>query len=190
MPKLTKWNRESIASRAVAHTYDPRKVALAKAEDALAREAYAFLFPKAETNLVAAVPENWIRRDTCLRLNAGGERITLVLIGDGLPVPYRPKGGDGDYGYSCNQLGTIPHGDLCDRIQAHARAVEALKEQRRDALRKVTTMLESVTTTSKLKEIWPEGEQFYSYLEPAPGPAVPAVRVDEINTLLGLSVAA
>lgn len=186
MAKLTKYSREAIARRAVAHAFDPRQAALADAEDVLAREAYDSIFPKDEQALVAAIPSNWFRLDACLQFNVGGQRITLNVKGDGLPVPYRMKGSEwGSYG--CHQIGTIEHGELCDRIQKHAQTVEDVKRERRDALRATENMLNAVTTTGKLKEVWPQGEQFYADYEDRPAPALPAVRVDEINSILGLS---
>jgi len=189
MAKLTKYSREAIARRAVAHAFDPRQAELAKTEGALAREAYSTLFPSTELALVAAVPSNWVRLDACLQFNVGGQSIRLNVEGEGLPVPYRMKGSE--YGsYGCHQLGVIEHGDLCDRIQAHAQLVDAVKNERRAALRATENMLEAVTTTGKLKEVWPQGEQFYAEYDDRPAVSLPAVRVDEINALLGLALTA
>jgi hypothetical protein len=189
MAKLTQYSREAIARRAVAHAFDPRQAELAVAEDALAREAYNATFPVDEQKLVAAVPANWFRLDACLQFNVGGQRITLNVTGDGLPVPYRMKGSD-YVGYNCHIVGVIEHGELCDRIQAHAQLVETVKTERRQALRATEEMLKAVTTTAKLRLVWPEGEQFYAQYDDKPSAQLPAVRVDEINALLGLAVAA
>jgi len=189
MAKLTKYSREAIARRAVAHAFDGRKAELDAAEDALAREAYNTVIPEAEQKLALKLPSNWLRLDACLQFNVGGQRITLRVSGDGLPVPYRMKGSE--YGtYGCHQLGVIEHGDLCDRIQKHAQAVETLKEERYTALRATEEMLNAVTTTGKLKEVWPQGEQFYADYEDRPAPSLPTVRVDDVNALLGLKEAA
>ncbi len=185
MARLTNYIRESIARSAINHAFDPKKEALSVTEDALACVAYAFVFSKKETDLVGKVPEYWFRLDSCLRFNVGGQSITLKLK-KGLPVPYGTKNGS-DSGYHCHNLGVIPHGDLCDRIQAHAQALEAYKEQRRGAERQVKAMLDAVTTTGKLKEVWPEGEQFYSVYDDVAAPKLPALRVDEINAMLGLA---
>ncbi|MGN6534093.1 MAG: Nmad5 family putative nucleotide modification protein, partial [Mesorhizobium sp.] len=39
------------------------------------------------------------------------------------------------------------------------------------------------------KEVWPEGEPFYADYQDKPAPALPAVRVQEINQMLGLQAA-
>lgn len=186
MTRLTKDIRTSIAMAAIEHAFDPRTEALSKAEDALAREAYASIIPEAETKAVNKLPENWIRRDACLRFNAAGYRVRLQTKGKSLPVPYAPHG-SASSGYGCNEIGTIKHGDLADRVQLHVRAVEALKEERRTAYRQVLVMLEAVTTVARLKEVWPEGEQFFGRFADAGKASLPTVRVAEINATLGLA---
>lgn len=186
MSRLTNDLRDAIARAAVAHAFDPKKEALATQEDALAREAYAVIIPQSETALVAAVPENWFRLDECLRFNAGGYNVTLSLIGQGLPVPYRPRGGE-DEGYHCHRLGSIPPGDLCDRVRAHVEEKETYKSERSVAHRAVTNLLHGVTTMKRLKEVWPQGEQFFDPYRNAPVASLPAVRVDEVNAMLGIA---
>lgn len=189
MSRLTNGVREAITASAVAHAFEPKLEALKTEADALAREAYALLFTEDEIAKVRAVPDHWFRLDECLRFNAGGYQVRLSLIGGGLPVPYRTR--DSDYGgYHCGVLGSVPHGDLCDRLRAHADAEEAYKAERRKAYHSVTAMLSAVTTVKRLREAWPEGEQFYAPYEGETATTLPAVRVDEVNAALGLSLAA
>lgn len=186
MTRLTKDLRQSIANAAVAHSFDPKADAHKVAEDALAREAYAHVIPASEVAAAEAMPSNWYRRDACLRFNAGGYTVRLNLIGDGLPVPYQAKG-EAYGGYHCAVLGSIPPGDLCDRIQAHAQDGEQLKAERRKAYQAVFAMLEGVSTLKRLAEVWPDGEQFYKRYAETPAASLPAVRVDEINAMLGIA---
>lgn len=184
MSNLTKYTRECIARAATAFAYDPKFKELNEEEDALAREAHAAIFPKAELATLKGVPANWIKLDACLRFNVGGQRLYLRTLDDGLPVPYRI----GDHaGYSCHELGTIPHGDLCDRIQAHAQAVEATKTANRETYRKVLALVDSARTVKKLRTIWPEGEQFYAKYDAVQPTKLPAIRIDELNAELGIA---
>lgn len=185
--KLTNFARTCIARRAVEESFGVRKAALEAEADALGREAYDLLYPTTERKLVEKLPSNWVRRDACLRFNVGGHDIVLNLIGEGVPVPYRAKGGDS--GYGCNRLGVIEPGDLCDRIQAHAITVEKYRDDRRAAERATRQMLDAVTTTGKLKEVWPEGEPFYADYQDKPVSSLPTVRIQEINQMLGLQAA-
>lgn len=182
--KLTNYSRDSIAKRAVEHSFAAQVAALEAEADALGREAYDLLYPATELKLVSKLPENWFRRDACLRFNVGGRDIVLN-VSSGLPVPYGPKGSSG--GYGCNRLGVIEPGELCDRIQAHAVAFEKHREDRRAAERATRQMLGAVSTVGKLEEVWPEGKPFYANYLDKSVPQLPAIRAQEINQMLGLA---
>lgn len=185
MSRLTNDTRNAIARNAIAFAFDPKREALEKEESELAHEVHAHLFKKSDRDLVEKLDPKWIVRITVLKINANGQSIELTS-GSALPVPYYGSQGNvGNYYYT---TGAIPSGDLCDRIQAHAMALEKYKEDRQGAYRKVEAMLTGVTTVKKLREAWPEGEQFYSPFEDKPAPQVPALRVEEINAMLGLPV--
>lgn len=186
--RLTNDMRQAISEAAVAHAFNPRRDELKKTEDQLAREAFACIFSAKEIEAVSKIPENWFRLDDCLKFNVGGQSITLRVEGQGLRVPYRAKG-SANGGWGCNNLGSIPHGDLCDRIQKHAQAFETYKEERRNAARVTMAMLNAVNTTKRLREVWPEGLQFFVMYEGEERQPLPAVRVDEINQILGLQAA-
>lgn len=183
--RLTNYTREAIAEAALKAAFEPKKQALLTAEDALAREAYAAVFTPDEVKKAKALPANWLRRDPCLHFNVNGLRIELCTIEQHLPVPYQSK--SGERGYGCHrQQGSISAGDLADRITAHAMAKEKLRDEKRDASNKLSAMLSSISTMNKLKETWPEGEQFYAQFMQVAAPLPPAIRVDEINSALGL----
>ena len=189
MTRLTNDMRETIRHAALEFAFAPRAEALKAQEDALARKAYAVVFPADELKAVAKVPSNWFRNDSCLRFNVAGRAIRLQTTDDGLPVPYRMK--DEEEGrWSCHQsLGTIHAGDLADEIQANADAKEELKTQCYAASAQTKSLLFSVTTIKRLREAWPEGEAFYAPLEEGNPSSLPALRTDELNAMLGLSPA-
>lgn len=186
MTRLTKDLRQAIANAAVAHAFEPRLEALKATEDALAREAYAFVIPAEEIEAAGHMPANWFRLDACLRFNVGGYTIRLQMAGEGVPVPYSAKN-EAYGGYHCGNLGTIPPGDLCDRIRAHSDATEAYKAERRTAYIATAGMLEGVSTLKRLSEVWPAGEQFYKRYAETSTTSLPAVRVDEVNAMLGIA---
>lgn len=177
--RLTNWDRDGIVTAAVHHAFEPRRAALAVAEDKLAKEAYAFLVPEAVRKQAAKLPAGWISYSATIRLNVGGLDMSLDLKKE-VPLPVRLR----TYG---ERLGAIPIGDLADRIQAHALAKEALKEERKEAQAKVKALVYSVTTVTKLREIWPEGEKFYGGIEKAEPKSFPAIRIAEVNAALGIA---
>ena len=182
--RLTNDLRDIICRKAVSHAFDPKKEALTQVEHGLAKEAYEAVFSDADRKAVAKVGKDWVRFDSCLKFNVGGLTITLNAAGEGFPVPYRING---YRGYSCNILGTVEFGELADRIQKHANDLEAYEAERTKAAKQLSAMLSKINTIKKLREVWPEGAQFYSKYEVESVAALPAIRVDEINSMLGLA---
>lgn len=188
MSRLTNYTREAISNAAIKAAFTPRENDFSAAEDALAREAYAAVYPADEVKKAMALPDNWLRRDPCLHFNVNGLRIELCTTDNHLPVPYRAK--SGDQGYSCHRSqGSIPEGDLAERITAHAMAKEALRDEKRSARIKLDAMLGSISTVKKLQEVWPEGAQFYAKFAEKPAALPPAIRVEDVNAALGLESA-
>ena len=177
--------RTIIRKAAVEASFASAQGEMAEAEASLAREAYEATFPAEVQALVAAVPENWFRKDPCLNFNVGGLRIRLETGGEGLPVPYQSAAGGG---YHCHaEIGVIERGDLCDRIQSHAKAKDDLRDKIQRAGRNLDALLSSISTVNKLKEFWPEGEPFYGRFLGAKAPSLPAIRFAEVNAVLGLA---
>lgn len=91
-------------------------------------------------------------------------------------------------GYHGNKFFTIKDGDLADEIVAWQAACTEWATEKRTMQLKVNAVLNSVTTFNSLQKTWPDGERFYKHL-PVDFPfrnQVPAVKVDELNTALGL----
>jgi len=65
--------------------------------------------------------------------------------------------------------------------------LETYKEERRAASSALRRMLDNVTTTKRLREVWPQGEQFFARFDKEDRPPPPALRVDEVNAMLGLA---
>ena len=190
MTRLTNDIREHIGRAAIKAAFDPRGEELAKAEDALCREAFAFCYTADEIKKAKALPDYWLRRDPCLRFVANGMRITLCTLADHHLIPYASKR-TGRGGYDCHaDHGAIADQDLADRIVAHARAKESLREERDNAERKLMSLINRFSTVKKLADAWPEGAPFYQrYLE-NPDALPPAVRFDDVNAALGIGKAA
>lgn len=181
MARLTNWDRDSIISAAVKAAFKAREDAHAVEANALACEAYDFLFLPTERKALLKVPSKWLLMDDEVRLNVGGQTIYLKMT-EARAIPS---------GSRYSTIGAIPHGDLCERIQAHALAGEKLKESRQEAKAKTKALVYSVNTLAQLQDIWPDGAEFYAFLlSKDTKPAIPALRVEEVNKALGLPLAA
>lgn len=187
MTRMTNDLRHIIRKAAVEASFSERNAELARDEAELAVAAYQEVFPPSVLDAVAKVPAEWVRRDTCLNFNVGGLRIRLETGGAGLPVPYATAG---SRGYHCHdEIGVIAAGDLCEKIKAHAVAKEAVRDQMKRAHRDLESLLSSISTVNKLKDVWPEGEPFYARFLDAKAPPLPAILFAEVNAILGLQAA-
>ena len=176
MSNITKGIRERICRKAIGATFDPKKQAMDKEENKLAIEAYNHIFPKKIRDIIATVPEEWIRHCECLRFNATGWQVQLCA-GKKMPTPASNN---------CDMLGSLT-GEISDKVQAFSTAKKKLNEDRNLAARKMLGFLEQFRTFKKIKEAWPEGKEFYAEFDADRQSAnVPAVITKEINEMLGI----
>ena len=182
MTRLTKDIRTSIANRATEAAFKSRIADHKKAENTLGMQLFRHVFDEKTLKAVAKVPTAWFRQDCCLRFNCAGYDLTFRLD---KPVSAPYSGG----GF-CSRLGTVT-GELAERAQKHAQDGEKLTKERNAAYEAVMTMLNSVSSIAQLEKAWPEGKEFYSmYAEAREGSNLPAIKVAEINKMLGLAEAA
>jgi len=181
--KLTNEMRDTIVAKAIAAAFDQRERDFAVAEDGLAREAYAQVYPAEVLKLANALPSNWLQYDICINYTASGMRFTLRTVTNHLRVPYTVSGTSSRYCH--NSHGELV-GELADRVVAHATAKDKADQEKKQVKRQLQTMLSSITTLAKLKETWPEGASAYAHLSENKPYLPPAIRTDEINALLGL----
>lgn len=179
--RLSSFTRGAIIAAAIDATFAKETERLQRAEGKLARRAYDALIPKAEQRLVDQIPKHWLSFNTQISLNVAGRRISLKFVGDAMPIPNKWS----------FEFGVIDaRNTLATAIDDHLGAKSDLKKRQEEAKGALNAMLSRVTTAKQLLEIWPEGRRFYqSLLEAAPR-QLPALRVDEVNAMLGLKKAA
>lgn len=181
--KLTKYIREDIAKSALS-VFKEREEALRQREHDLGMEGYYAAFTPEDRAKALDLKEGWLREDGCLRFNAGGYNLTFT-VNTPVRVPYSTPYG---CGYSCNVLASIHDEDLVRRMQEFAQEKEKFLEEKKAAYRATLLLVEKFSTVKALKEAWPEGYEFYKSYDGSPVRAkLPAIRVDEINAMLGLT---
>jgi hypothetical protein len=180
MSRLTQSIREKIIRNAIVAAFKEREAAQAEQEHALGMEAYEAVIPAAERKAAAKLPATWLRHDSCLRFNANGWNARLS-VKEAVPVPHSAD---------CRMLGSLPQ-ELAQRVQAYSTAGESLRQERYKAERELAGFLEQFRSVKQMREAWPEGEAFYGEFDVERTAAgVPAVRVAEINKMLGIEEAA
>lgn len=177
--RLTNFDREGVARRAIKSSFEAKEKELAAQEDKLARDAYAILVPAAVLKHAKAMPEGWMQTSSVVRVNAGGSHVELHLIGDELPMPAKVL----EYR---SRLGIISDEAFVNRAREHLAATETMKADKKKADASLNAMLASINTLRTLYDVWPDGAAFYEHLNTAVEHPLPAPMVKEINTMLGL----
>jgi Nucleotide modification associated domain 5 len=176
--KLTNWQRDKIIAAAIASKFQKQEKDFIKREDALARKAYNHLFDEGLRRKIKSMPDKWFQKCGSMRFNVGGQQHYLQLSENKmLPTPYESH---------CALLGVLD-GAIGDEVRAFANEKEQAKTDKRTAEAKLKSLLYSISTLKRLKELWPEGAEFYKGMdEDAVKGGLPALRFDDVNQLLGI----
>lgn len=175
--RLSKELRRTIAQRATAQANEKERKELEERSHEIGMRGYETIFDQEVRAMAAWMPAGWVSKDLCLRFNANGWDVKFT-VKEAVPVP-------SSSGFGCHMLGSVA-GDLGTEMQKLATDIKTFKEEGDSAYRKVLAMLNQFVTFKQLRENWPEGHQFYKDLDADDVAKVPAVRIAEINALLGL----
>jgi hypothetical protein len=144
---------------------------------ALGIECYNEVFPNSIRQILAQVPEEWLRTCDCLRFNANGWQVTLC-VGRQMPTPANAY---------CSLLGNVT-GELAERVQQFGQDKERFREDERKAISEMESFLCGFRSFKQLRDNWPEGKPFYQNYDVDRTEAnVPAHRVKSINEMLGIA---
>lgn len=181
--------RREITHNATKALHD-RKVAMGKREDALAVRCWVNAFTPKERIALQRVqessdkPRRWLKCEHRLTFNVAGQTVQLNAA-EAHPVP------QGYYiSFTMGNPITIEHNKtLVNDVRAWQADSEKLKSEISIAEKTLETLLKTVGSTETLFKAWPEGKKFYSTppLTPASKISVPAVQMQALNTMLGLT---
>jgi hypothetical protein len=178
---LTNERRDSILCNAQDLTFAARREAIKQESNRLAELAYSHLYPADVQAKMNALPVEFFSQTSTIfaYLPGNGDSVNLDLISS------RRVG-------ACDREWRRPAYYLVTG-SAVTECVVKLKADRGQLAQDVNTFkselrrfLAGITTVKKLKEVWPEGEEFYKHLlgDDAPKNAL-AVRPETINALIG-----
>jgi len=182
--RLTKEFREELIGRALVHAFGAREKAHDEATTALADAMYAHEYSAHEKN-ANKLPQGWVSTSTHLQIKAAGFAYNHTRHGVKHSVLKMSK-----------QRRTPGHSPeiaiggahpLNDQAQAVAEEYAAIKRDKEALRAKLSALVYSVTTIARLREAWPECEQFLPEAAPRPTTAlVPVELVPELNAALGI----
>lgn len=181
--RLTNEFRDEMIGRALMHAFGKREKAHKAATVALADAIYAHEWGEAG-KIADKLPQGWVRFNNYVYLNAAG--FSHDSRRDKLQSSHLTMSKSRRMPENAHVAIDGAH-PLNDQAQAVAAEHAAIRDEK-EALRvKLRALVYSVTTLARLREAWPECEQFLPEAAPKPSTAlVPVELVPDLNRALGL----
>lgn len=180
--RLTKFIREEICRTLVERKFGKLGAKLKKERLNLGMSIYRARWTASERKLMASLPEGWLATTAVMRASVdGASGVSEFHLGESVRIPHSAS--------SWNQVqALVDDPRLIERWYALMKDEEELGRERRGAEREVQSILQSLTTTAKLKEHWPEVSDVVDSLvtDSAQAPRALMRRTEHANELLGL----
>lgn len=203
--RLTKYDRERLKKNIISHKFDAKKFEEhEKAIASLAAAVYNSVLSDKDQALIASLPKGWIGEHNHIYVNWSGNQTNLSFNGDlAGHIDWEVRGLTGYRGKTASVTKPIPQsltsynspnvrakGDIEDRIRVTIKEVQDFNKEIKTLSRSVGAVLSSVTTTNRLKEVWPESKPFVDALFKSGKPQSTAVAlpINDLNQKLGLPV--
>lgn len=182
--RLNMGYRNEIVRAAISAAFDKDEKELTRREHRLAQRCYDAVVPLKIRRAVASLPDGWLPTSQAIRFNIGGQTRALSAA-KAIPVSHA-------YDRNYNALDVVTDAGLVEDVRKLTGDVEDFRARRKRAEETLTAMVNLAATTQALEDVWPEGKKFWRGLEARiPVSAqLPAVRIAELNVMLGLREAA
>lgn len=182
--RLNSGYRAEIVRAAISAAFDKDEKELTRREHRLAARCYDAVVPLKTRRAISAMPAGWLPTGKSIRFNVGGQSVTFAF-GKEMPVSRT-------YDRHFDNFGAVSEGALIDEVRKWQGDREDFKTRRTRAEATLQAMVNQASTTQALEDVWPEGKKFWRGLEARiPVSAqLPAVRIAELNVMLGLREAA
>ena len=195
--RITKEVEKSIRSRILKERFESRYVATSENFKALANAVYNDVYSKKNQKLMQSLPKGWL---------CTSSGITVKFVGAGRSYERLNFSGSCDckimmyVNASQGNERLMPYADIdrCLKVYdadaplsleylARRAAIESLSADYDAAQMAISSTIMSFRTVAILRKEWPEIAPFTDHLDSAKaGGGLPAVRISEINKILGL----
>lgn len=188
--------RDRLCNALLVHRFSKEFVGLMKDRAALANAIWLDLYKPSERATIESLPAGWMPEcpDISVRFGPYGyER--LYFNGDTQELRFLLPNGKAPEAVmmrmAAKHKGCAKVYDTGHKLQVrHAALKDAEKDfhaRFKSAQREIAAVIGSVSTTARLKEIWPEAAPFVAPIEKS-APALPAPPIADLNKTLGLPV--
>lgn len=186
--RLTKEFRDELIGKALKHAFAAREKAHEAATTALADALYDYTHGAAE-KIAKKLPRGWVPHNKELRIEAAGFSWSPARTGlkcDRLLMSKARAFPRHDYETATIKVGGA-HG-VNDQAQAVAEEYASIKRDKEALCVKLHALVYACTTLPKLRDAWPECEQFLPSTAPktVSTALVPVELVPQVNAALGI----
>lgn len=181
MARLTNDIRAEICKKILNHGFGQRQAEFLKEEKELADKVYNRQYPAAVRTHMQALPKSFLLEAENVTVYVGGESIQLTLAESRRIAKM--------YAYQYDEKFALDSDDeLAKAVRKHAHAKKKFKEEYKEAKNKAESVLDSVKTTSRLLEVWPEIEMWVKPFESDDKPVITtlAIPIASLNRVLDL----
>lgn len=149
MGRLTKAEKDLVIDRAIADVITPKRNKLKDEYFKASLEAYKNMLTDDEWGIFNKCNKGWFQSRTRCGVYING-KYTSLLFKNAVSFPYN--------------IGTFPADRLTDEINDKLSGLlqkqEELENNEKSLIRKLTSLLQPITTEKKLSEVWPDGVKY------------------------------
>ncbi len=199
--KLNTWSRAGLLTKLLTHRFRDEIAALQQARAEFAERLYQAIYSETERRKMNALPKGWLPNVSELKFQSAGVVAKVDLGGciystEIRSIAERREPVERRVTFAAHQ-GHYNHVSIALEAD-HPLSIEwaKLEAARGDleqaiavAKAQANSVLASVTTTGRLKEVWPESAPFVADIEGEPIKLPPALPIASLNSLFALPVA-
>lgn len=194
--KLNNNLRASLCNALLCHRFSTEFTGLMKERADLAHALWLDLYKPSERATIESLPAGWLPEEANISVRFGpfgferlffsGDPCDLRFLLPGGKAPEVVKRRMATRHKGCAKVYDVGH-KLQVRHEALKSAERDFNERFKTARREIDAVIGSITTTGRLKEVWPEAAPFVAPIEKS-APALPAPPIADLNKTLGLPV--
>lgn len=197
--RITAELRDTLIAAAVNRKFVDAQAKIAEAQEAATaarqeanRLAYQEAFSPDDLKLMKKIPADWLRKGSYVLVRiedaTEGDGVMSLNFGENRPLPSKYVGGNvvARLIKSTNPA-IVAHHHAEALAGEHRELVDSIAAERRELKIRVKAIIESVTTTGRLMEIWPECTQLLPEGALSRGVLLPACGIEGLNEELGLA---
>lgn len=179
--KLTKTIKENIIDKAVTKTMQAYEDAYTKRKHEFGELLYNLMYSEIDQQKMQALPDGWLPTSSSLRISlSDGSCDVRANMSDYKKV----LAVDNNYRSFDGSSWTLGTKRKVRKIEAELNeAYKAKRDKEQQLGRALRQLIMPCTTLKKLREVWPEGEEFFTS-EPEFTANLPAVRATAVNEMI------